>query len=194
MNPPTRVRDLTDEEVARLRTYIDANFRTLATRNSRGLLGDYIGGYGALRFGMAYPNIFSVVYAMHPVGTGSGVQMLVSRPNWSTIANAKSLNDLNSDGFTPIFASIFQAHLPNPANAPLYFDPPAHLINGKLVIDSAQMARLRDNLFIESLIRRDLNQQVKERVYQVAFVCLVLFAAVVIFNDITKLLPAHLKI
>jgi regulator of sigma E protease len=48
-------------------------------------------------------------------------------------------------------------------------------------------------LFIESLIRRDLNQQVKERVYQVAFVCLVLFAAVVIFNDITKLLPTHLK-
>jgi regulator of sigma E protease len=48
-------------------------------------------------------------------------------------------------------------------------------------------------LFIESLIRRDLNQQVKERVYQVAFVCLVLFAAVVIFNDITKLLPAHLR-
>jgi len=28
---------------------------------------------------------------------------------------------------------------------------------------------------------------VKERVFQVAFVCLVLFAAVVIFNDITKL-------
>ncbi len=48
-------------------------------------------------------------------------------------------------------------------------------------------------LFIESLMRRDLNQQVKERVYQVAFVCLILFAAVVIFNDITKLLPAHLK-
>ncbi len=48
-------------------------------------------------------------------------------------------------------------------------------------------------LFVESLIRRDLNQRVKERVYQVAFVCLVLFAAIVIFNDITKLLPAHLR-
>ena len=48
-------------------------------------------------------------------------------------------------------------------------------------------------LAIESLIRRDLNQAVKERVYQVAFVCLVLFAAVVIFNDITKYLPTHLK-
>ncbi len=48
-------------------------------------------------------------------------------------------------------------------------------------------------LLIESLMRRDLNQQVKERVYQVAFVCLILFAAVVIFNDITKYLPSHLK-
>jgi regulator of sigma E protease len=48
-------------------------------------------------------------------------------------------------------------------------------------------------LAIESLLRRDLNQQIKERVYQVAFVCIVLFAAVVIFNDITKYLPTHLK-
>lgn len=42
-------------------------------------------------------------------------------------------------------------------------------------------------LIIESIIRRDVNQQLKERVYQVAFVCLLVFAAFVIFNDITKL-------
>ena len=42
-------------------------------------------------------------------------------------------------------------------------------------------------LVIESVMGRDLNQQIKERVYQVAFVCLVVFAAFVIFNDITKL-------
>ena len=47
-------------------------------------------------------------------------------------------------------------------------------------------------LFIESLMRRDINQQVKERIYQVAFVCLILFAAMVIFNDITRLIP-HAK-
>ena len=44
-------------------------------------------------------------------------------------------------------------------------------------------------LFIESVMRRDINQQVKERIYQVAFVCLILFAAVVIFNDLTRLIP-----
>jgi regulator of sigma E protease len=42
-------------------------------------------------------------------------------------------------------------------------------------------------LLIESVMRRDINQQLKERVYQVAFVCLIVFAAMVIFNDVTKL-------
>lgn len=42
-------------------------------------------------------------------------------------------------------------------------------------------------LLIESVMRRDINQQLKERVYQVAFVCLIVFAVMVIFNDVTKL-------
>ena len=42
-------------------------------------------------------------------------------------------------------------------------------------------------LLIEAAMRRDLNQTIKERVYQVAFVCLIVFAAFVLFNDITKL-------
>ena len=43
-------------------------------------------------------------------------------------------------------------------------------------------------LTIESIIRRDIDQRIKERVYQTAFVFLVLFAAMVIFNDVNKLL------
>jgi regulator of sigma E protease len=42
-------------------------------------------------------------------------------------------------------------------------------------------------LLVESAFRRDLPMPIKERIYQVAFVCIVLFAAMVIFNDITKL-------
>ncbi len=42
-------------------------------------------------------------------------------------------------------------------------------------------------LAIESAMRRDLNQRIKERVYQVAIVCLIAFAAFVIFNDVTRL-------
>ncbi len=46
-------------------------------------------------------------------------------------------------------------------------------------------------LLIEGLMRRDISVQIKERVYQVAFVFLVLFAAVVIYNDILKALAGH---
>jgi regulator of sigma E protease len=41
-------------------------------------------------------------------------------------------------------------------------------------------------LLIEAVIRRDIKQEIKERVYQAAFVVLMLFAAVVIFNDVVK--------
>jgi regulator of sigma E protease len=42
-------------------------------------------------------------------------------------------------------------------------------------------------LMIEGLIRRDLNQRFKERIYQAAFVGLLIFFAFVMFNDISKL-------
>jgi regulator of sigma E protease len=42
-------------------------------------------------------------------------------------------------------------------------------------------------LLIESMMRRDVNEVIKERIYQVAFVCIILFAVFVLFNDITRL-------
>jgi regulator of sigma E protease len=42
-------------------------------------------------------------------------------------------------------------------------------------------------LLIEEVIRRDLNQRFKERIYQAAFVGLLIFFAFVMFNDISKL-------
>ncbi|HEY6972500.1 MAG TPA: RIP metalloprotease RseP, partial [Candidatus Angelobacter sp.] len=47
-------------------------------------------------------------------------------------------------------------------------------------------------LVIEGILRRDIKQEIKERVYQAAFVFLILFAAVVIYNDLAKTLPGHL--
>jgi regulator of sigma E protease len=43
-------------------------------------------------------------------------------------------------------------------------------------------------LFLESLMRRDISLQIKERIYQAAFVFLVLFAVMVIYNDVIKTL------
>jgi regulator of sigma E protease len=49
-------------------------------------------------------------------------------------------------------------------------------------------------LLIESVIRRDISINVKERIYQAAFVMLVAFFVFIIFNDVTKLpIFTHLK-
>jgi len=44
-------------------------------------------------------------------------------------------------------------------------------------------------LLIEGIMRRDISQPIKERIYQAAFVFLVLFAVMVIYNDLVKTLP-----
>ena len=47
-------------------------------------------------------------------------------------------------------------------------------------------------LLLEGLMRRDISMPIKERIYQVAFVFLILFAAMVIFNDLAKTVPGML--
>ena len=45
-------------------------------------------------------------------------------------------------------------------------------------------------LLIEMLIRRDLSLQVKETVFKLGFVFLMVVVAFVIYNDLSKILPA----
>ena len=44
-------------------------------------------------------------------------------------------------------------------------------------------------LLIEGIMRRDISMRIKERIYQTAFVFLLLFFVVVIYNDLMKALP-----
>ena len=44
-------------------------------------------------------------------------------------------------------------------------------------------------LGIEAVLRREISVRIKERIYQTAFVFLILFAVVVIYNDLMKALP-----
>ena len=44
--------------------WVDANYRTIATRDSRGLAGHSMGGYGTARIAMKRPEVFSSIYMM----------------------------------------------------------------------------------------------------------------------------------
>jgi len=44
--------------------WVDANYRTIAKRDSRGLAGHSMGGYGTIRIAMKRPEVFSSIYMM----------------------------------------------------------------------------------------------------------------------------------
>jgi len=134
--------------------WADKQFRTLARRESRGVAGDRMGGYGALAFGMRHADVFGSVYALHPVGAGLGLQTMSSRPNWDLIQNARSLDDLKSDGFSQLFVAIYQAHLPNPGKPPLYADLPARKVDGRLIIDTTLTRKLVDSFALDHQVPR----------------------------------------
>jgi S-formylglutathione hydrolase FrmB len=133
-------------------SYMDQTYRTLPAARSRGLLGDRMGGYGAIRIAMRRPGIFGCVYAQHPVGTGNGVQKMQERPDWNVMWSAKSLEDIKGNIFNRIFTAIYQAHLPNPENAPLFVDLPVRLENGNQIYDDVLIARLQNSFFLERML------------------------------------------
>lgn len=137
-----------DFMVRELVPWVDARYRTLARAESRGVAGDRMGGHGAIRFGMRHPDVFGSVYALHPIGTGPGLQTMFSRPDWKLLGSAQSIEALREDGFSLIFTSIFQAHLADPAQ-PLGFAAPARLVEGRLTVDAARTERLHASFFLE---------------------------------------------
>ena len=151
VNSPT-TGDWEDFMIQELVPYIDANFKTIPSRDSRSIAGIFIGGYGAIRFGMRHPDVFGTVYAMHPVGTGTGVGLSAAIPKWNLLANAKNMDDVKKDAGTRIFTTMFQAHLPNADKPPLFIDLLARDEDGQLSIDARLMDRFRNNFYLETMI------------------------------------------
>jgi pimeloyl-ACP methyl ester carboxylesterase len=141
-----------DFMIQELVPYIDANFKTIPSRDSRGIAGVFIGGYGAIRLGMRHPDVFGSVYAMHPVGTGTGVSISARLPKWDVLAKAKSMDDVKTDFRTQIFTTMFQAHLPDPDKPPLFIDLLARQEGDRLIIDAKLMDRFRNNFYLETMI------------------------------------------
>ncbi len=142
--------DFTIKEVL---PYIDNHFRTIRHRDSRGLAGDFIGGYGALKFAMLYPDLFSAVYALHPVGTGSGLMPAQTMVNWPRLHKAKTFSELWSDQYAPGFVSMAQAYLPNPDRPPFYCDFVVEMENGEPKLNAENIRKLQSRFHLDELLR-----------------------------------------
>jgi S-formylglutathione hydrolase len=108
--------------------YIDSHYRTIANRDSRGLAGHSMGGYGTLRIGMKYPQVYSSLYAMSSC-------CLMNNPSAPPPPRAPANNNDGKDGkaarpagagagFMKVFSAEAAAWSPNPQNPPSFFDLP----------------------------------------------------------------------
>ncbi|MEO6376660.1 MAG: alpha/beta fold hydrolase, partial [Caulobacteraceae bacterium] len=105
--------------------YIDAHYRTVANRASRGLAGHSMGGYGTARIGMKHSDVFGALYLMSP-GLNMGLFPGSDTPEArATIKAMKSPADAEKLPI-PLKAALAlsAAWSPNPAKPPLYLDLP----------------------------------------------------------------------
>jgi S-formylglutathione hydrolase FrmB len=102
--------------------YIDAHYRTIPNRTSRGLVGHSMGGYGASRIGMKHSDIFGSLYIMSPCCLS---------PRTPNPEISKALEAVKSPAESAGLAFGVRAQLasaaawsPDPKNPPLYLDLP----------------------------------------------------------------------
>lgn len=113
-----------EDFVAReLVNYIDSHYRTLAQKESRGLCGHSMGGYGALRIGEKNPDVFSTVYLLSPCCLNSPA--MAAETQFLRADSIKTIEQLQkADFFTKALFASAAAWSPNPANPPFYLDLP----------------------------------------------------------------------
>ena len=106
-------------------SYIDAHYRTIANRASRGLVGHSMGGYGAARIGMNHSDVFGSLYIMSPCC------LAVRGAGPANPADEKALETVKTPADSAGLPFGLRAQLasaaawsPDPKNPPLYLDLP----------------------------------------------------------------------
>ncbi len=111
-------------------SYTDAHYRTVANRMSRGLAGHSMGGYGTMRIGMKYPDVYSSIYAMSSccLMNNPGAQRAAAAAPKKAPANGRNT-------FANVQLAEGAAWSPNPRNPPQFLDLP--MKDGQLQPDIA---------------------------------------------------------
>jgi enterochelin esterase-like enzyme len=105
--------------------YIDAHYRTIPDRLSRGLVGHSMGGYGATRIGMKHSDVFGSLYIMSPCCLSPRQAASLKPEDEKTLEAVKTAEDSAKLPFPQrVQLASAAAWSPDPKNPPLYLDLP----------------------------------------------------------------------
>jgi len=109
---------------------IDSTYRTLPSRDSRGVMGCSMGGDGALHLALKYPDVFGVAA---PMSANYGWEETLwdnARSGFSR--QPQKLSDVVSLGFsTQYIIAIAASTAANPDKPPFYLDMPFEIVDGE---------------------------------------------------------------
>jgi S-formylglutathione hydrolase FrmB len=122
-----------DFTVVDLVDYADSTYRTLPRASSRGIAGHSMGGYGAIKLGMKYPEVFQVVYGMNSALLGFAGDLTAENQAYARAATVlpAALNP-RSDFYTASLLCVAQAFSPNVDKPPFFADLPFVPREGRL--------------------------------------------------------------
>lgn len=132
--------------------HVDKKYRTIPHRESRGITGHSMGGYGAIKLGMLFPEVFSSVYALSPgplslakeIGPTGNAYKRVPQ-----IATREALIEAWNEGLPNAVVAIGRAFSPNPAKPPFYADLPFTYHGDTLVVNDKVLEAWNRNLPLE---------------------------------------------
>jgi enterochelin esterase-like enzyme len=135
-----------DFEAKELVAYMDKNFRTIAHRDARGIGGHSMGGYGALKIAMLYPDVFNCVYALSPGLLAFVKEFGPNSDSYKQLAAIQTKEELDKSYYPRVIAACARAWSPNPAKPPFYIDLPFNFSRDSLIVDTAVYEKWRSNM------------------------------------------------
>ena len=112
-------------------SYIDRHYRTIPDRDSRGLAGHSMGGYGTVRLGFKRPDVFSSLYALSPCCMAASMPSPAMEKQLEPIKTQEDVDKANFGVLAQLASSA--AWAPDPQNPPFFFDLPVK--GGQIQLD-----------------------------------------------------------
>ncbi len=126
--------------------YMDKNYRTLATRESRGIAGHSMGGYGAFKIGMLHPEVFSSIYALSPGLLAMVKEFGPNSTSFKDVQNVKTVEDLKKTYYPKVLVAVGRAWSPNPNKPPFFCDFPFSYEGDKMIVNQPILEKWEANM------------------------------------------------
>ena len=126
--------------------YMDKNYRTLAGKESRGITGHSMGGYGAIKLAMHHPEIFSTVYALSPGALAIVREYGPNSDTYRELSAIKSEEELEKTYFGKVVVAFAKSWSPNPENPPFFCDIPFQYRGEELMVNKDVLKKWYANM------------------------------------------------